>query len=144
MLTRLTKTRASVVLVAVALLVLGSSGIARAQSFNDAIRNALSFQCRGLSGPSGSYQSSLDEICTAIPSVQGSNSGGSIASQGATGVGVEARRILLRLEETRQDARQDLGVRAASSDEAMQRGRLGMFLTSEFEWINKSESPNEA
>ena len=126
----------------VALLLL-STGAAEAQSFNDAMQNALSFQCGGLAGPSGNYQSSLDSICTAIPSVQGSNSGGSIASQGASGTGAEARRILLRLEETRQDAQRDLGVRAASADEAMQRGRLGMFLTSEFEWINKTQSPNE-
>ncbi len=135
--------RASVVPGAVALLILGATGFAQAQSFNDAMQNALSFQCRGLQGPSGNYSSSLDSICTAIPSVQGSNSGGSIASQGATGAGAETRRILLRLEETRQDARRDLGVRSASADEALQQGRLGTFLTTEFEWINKTQSPNE-
>lgn len=137
------KTRVTLVLGAVALLIFGLSGIAHAQSFNDAVQNALSFQCRGLSGPSGNYSFSLEQICTAIPSVQGANSGGSIASLGGTGAGAEARRILLRLEETRQDARRDLGIRAASADEAMQQGRLGMFVTSEFEWINKTQSPNE-
>ena len=137
-------TRPALILAIAASLLLAMSGNAQAQSFSDAVQNALSFQCRGLQGPSGNYQSSLDSICTAIPSVQGSSSGGSIASQGSAGAGAEARRILLRLEESRQDARRDLGIRAASADEAMQQGRLGFFLTSEFEWINKTSSPNEA
>ena len=118
---------------------------AQAQSFNDAMSGALDFQCGGLAGsPSGSgdYQSSLFSICNNIPSVAGSSSGGSIAILGSSEQGAEQRRILKRLEERREEAREG-GIRAASADSG-QIGRFGFFVTSEFEWINKSVSPNEA
>lgn len=131
--------------IAAAALLLGlAPSAAQAQSFNDAIQGALGFQCRGLRGspPSADYQSSLSDICGSIPNVPGSSSGGSIAIQGNSQEGSEQRRILRRLEEKRQEAR-DSGIRAASADSG-QMGPLGFFLTSEFEWINKSASPNEA
>ena len=118
---------------------------AQAQSFQDAMSGALDFQCRGLAGsPSGSgdYQSSLFTICNNIPSVSGTSSGGSIAILGSSLDGSEQRRILRRLEEKREEAREG-GVRAASADSG-QIGPFGFFVTSEFEWINKSASPNEA
>lgn len=114
-----------------------------AQSFDDAVRNSLDFQCRGLTGNSGNYRPSLDAICSAAPG-PGATGGGSIASQGSEGAGAEARRILLRLEEKRQDAGRSNGVRAASADQSFQKDRLGLFFTTEFEWIRKSSSPNEA
>lgn len=123
------------------LLGLAASG-AQAQSFNDAIQGALDFQCRGLSGPAGPYGPNLAAICSNIPVVPGASSGGSIAVQGNSQEGTEQRRILMRLEEKRQETR-DGGVRAASADSG-QLGPFGFFLTSEFEWINKSPSPNEA
>ncbi len=128
------------VVAAALLLGLAVSG-AQAQSFNDAIQGALGFQCRGLSGVSGTYQSSLAGICTSIPVVPGASSGGSIAIQGNSQEGTEQRRILMRLEEKRQEAR-DGGIRAASADSA-QMGPMGFFLSSEFEWVNKTSSPNE-
>lgn len=123
------------------LLGLAATG-AQAQSFNDAISGALDFQCRGLSGPAGPYGPHLAAICGNIPVVSGSSSGGSIAIQGNSQEGTEQRRILMRLEEKRQEAR-DGGVRSASADSG-QIGRFGVFVTSEFEWIDKSPSPKES
>ncbi|HKZ08925.1 MAG TPA: autotransporter outer membrane beta-barrel domain-containing protein [Methylomirabilota bacterium] len=84
----------------------------------------------------------MSAVCLAGPSGPGSTAGGSIASQGNESAGTEARRILLRLEEKRQETSLG-GIRAASADQNAQRGRLGVFLTTEFEWVDKNVSPNE-
>jgi outer membrane autotransporter protein len=118
---------------------------AGAQSFDDAIHRALDLNCGGLSGPPSSppfnYQGNLFNICNG-PSGPGTTAGASIAGQGNEGAGSEARRLLLRLQEKRQEASLG-GVRAASADQSFQQGRLGVFFTSEFEWVNKDNSPNE-
>jgi outer membrane autotransporter protein len=137
--------RATLTLLLAGLVGLLAPSLVLAQSFQEAITRALSNNCEGLNGqpPSGTYQPNLSDVCNDIPGGAGSTSSGSIASQGSTGTGAEARRILLRLEEKRQEANLGVGVRAASADQSQQRGRLGVFLTTEFEWVNKSTSPNE-
>jgi len=129
---------------------------AEAQSFDDAIKGALDLRCQGLSGPPPSnpspppfpqipsqYGGNLSKICNALPG-PGTPSGGSIASQATQGSGSENQRILLRLEQRRQEASLGGGIRAASADDqGVQQGRFGAFFTSEFEWINKDKSPNE-
>lgn len=120
-----------------------AAGRAEAQVFSEVIRNSLDGNCQGLSGITGSYGANLGAICSAGGSGNTSASGGSIAIQGTQGVGSESRRLLLRLEEQRQDARLGSDVRAASADQTLKQGRLGLFFTSEFEWVNKSQSPFE-
>jgi uncharacterized protein YhjY with autotransporter beta-barrel domain len=120
---------------------------AEAQTFDEAIRRALDNQCGGLSGvptpsPPGQYGSNLGNICAGSGSPS-STAGGSIAIQGSEGAGAEARRLLFRLEQKRQEASLGGGIRAASADQSLQQGRLGVFFTSEFEWINKDKTSNE-
>src|SRR5262249_58781751 len=85
--------------VAVAALLLAESGSdTQAQTFNDAIQGALQNQCSGLSGPGGSYQGTLNTICSNVPGAVGTSSGASIASQALGQQGADQRRIPLRLE----------------------------------------------
>ena len=148
MLNRALTTRSGLALLLVGLASLLVHTPAQAQSFDEAIHRALDLNCQGLSGapspsPPGQYGVNLGtNICNGGGGV-GTTAGGSIAGQGSESAGTEARRILLRLSEMRQDASLGSGVRAASADQGLQQGRLGVFLTTEFEWINKSNSPNE-
>ena len=123
--------------VAVAALLLAESGSdTQAQTFNDAIQGALQNQCSGLSGPGGSYQGTLNTICSNVPGAVGTSSGASIASQALGQQGADQRRIQLRLEEQRQAGREG-GVLAASADPSFQLGKLGLFATAEGDWVKK-------
>ena len=123
--------------VAVAALLLAEPGSdTQAQTFNDAIQGALQNQCSGLSGPGGSYQGTLNTICSNVPGAVGTSSGASIASQALGQQGADQRRIQLRLEEQRQAGREG-GVLAASADPSFQLGKLGLFATAEGDWVKK-------
>jgi len=123
--------------VAVAALLLAEPGSdTQAQTFNDAIQGALQNQCSGLSGPGGSYQGTLNTICSNVPGAVGTSSGASIASQALGQQGADQRRIQLRLEEQRQAGREG-GVLAASADPSFQLGKLGLFVTAEGDWVKK-------
>ena len=119
-----------------ALVLAGPVSGARAQTFNDAIQGALQNQCSGLGGFGGSYQGTLNTICTNVPGVVGTSSGASIASQALGQQGADQRRIQLRLEEQRQAGRES-GVLAASADPSFQLGKLGLFVTAEGDWVKK-------
>src|SRR5262249_21112388 len=116
----------------------GPGSDAHAQRFNDVIQNALDNNCEGIKGP---FQSSLNSVCFPSgppgPGGPGASSGASIAAQTVRQQGADERRIQLRLEEQRQ-ARGEGGVRAASSDTGFQRGKLGLFVTGEGDWIEKN------
>ena len=124
----------ALVVAAVTALVLAQPGsFAHAQTFNEAIQQALvisgSGSCNGLKGP---YQGGLQNICNSIPAGPGSSSGSSIASQTMRQQDLDQRRIQLRLEEQREG-----GVRAASADPGSQFGKLGLFVNTQGEWVDK-------
>ena len=121
-----------VVLAALALLATPPDALA--QTFNDAIQDALVDNCSRLTGP---FDSSLSSICSFGPSgTAGVSSGASIAAQTPRQQSLDERRIYLRLQEQREAAREG-GVRAASADQSTQMGRLGIFMTGELEFVNK-------
>jgi len=87
-----------------ALVLVGPGSKAHAQTFNDAIQQALDNGCAGLSGTSAPYQGTLSSICIPVGGgvgAAGTSSGASIASQTVRQQGADERRIQLRLEEQR-------------------------------------------
>jgi outer membrane autotransporter protein len=129
-------TRAAVALLVALGLAVAPNSAAEAQTFQKAMADALDNQCLGLSGPSGTYDSRLDSICTSIPTGPSVSSGSALASITLRQSSADERRILGHLQEERL-AQRDGGVRAASADQTARAGRLGFFLTGEFEFIEK-------
>ena len=108
---------------------------AQAQTFDEAIRRALDNNCAGLKGSSSSnYISSLADICRIPATSGGQSSNASITVLTTQQVNAEDRRVRERLREKRE-AWVTGETRAASADAggSFERGRLGLFLSGEYE-----------
>ena len=90
---------------------LGTSGSAFAQSFNEAIANALADNCIALGG--GPFSPGLERICGIPATGSGGSSGGVFALDNRTGGTEEERRARRRMAQRRRAA---LDTGAASAD----------------------------
>ena len=111
-------------------ILLGTSAPAFAQSFNEAIANALADNCAAL-GSGGSFSTGLDRICTIPPTGSGGSSGGVFSLDNRTGGTEEERRVRRRMQERRTALRTG----AASADSGS--GAFGLFGTVEYTSFNK-------
>ena len=122
--------------VAVAVLVsvigLMDASTSQAQVLDEVISSALSNGCATLGGSGGSYTGSLANLCNGGGNASAA-SAGSVSVQTRLGAGDEERRILQRLKEKREQARQATG--AASAD-ARTRG-LSFWASGEYEKFDK-------
>lgn len=109
-----------------------ATGPTKVETFAEAIQRALDDNCAGLSGSSSSnYQSSLADICAIPTTSAGTSNGLGLSLLTTQQVTAEERRVKERLK----DARLALatGQTQAASVDSFQLGRLGLFVSGEYE-----------
>ena len=120
----------ALLLLAAGIVLLGTSGPAVAQSFNEAVAAALADNCDALGG--GPFLTSeLDRICGIPATGSGTAAGGIFAIENRVGGTEEERRILRRLRERREGRRT-----AAASADPGARG-LSFFGSAEYQAFDK-------
>lgn len=104
----------------------------QAQTFSEAIKGALDSNCAGLKGAAASsYDGSLAAICAIPATSAGQSAGVTVTMLTTQQITAEERRVKERLK----DARLALatGETQAASADSFQLGRLGLFLSGEYE-----------
>ncbi|MEK7369923.1 MAG: autotransporter outer membrane beta-barrel domain-containing protein [candidate division NC10 bacterium] len=115
-----------------AVLAMAPAPPAQAQTFTEAIKRALDANCAGLKGSgAASYDGSLAGICAIPATTAGQSAGVTVTMLTTQQITAEERRVKERLK----DARLALvtGETQAASADSLQLGRLGLFLSGEYE-----------
>lgn len=115
-----------------ALLAVAPATAVQAQTFSEAVKGALDSNCAGLKGAAAtSYDGSLAAICAIPATSAGQSAGVTVTMLTTQQITAEERRVKERLK----DARLALatGETQAASADSFQLGRLGLFLSGEYE-----------